>query len=71
MTEDQYPHTAEYCLARAVRCEELAAKTTFEANKAIFLDMAKRWRSLAEESKQPLVGRAIGSPSRIVGKSRQ
>jgi hypothetical protein len=69
MTEDQSPHTVEYCLARAVQCEELASNTKFAANKAILLDMAKRWRSLAAESKQPLVGRAIGVPSRIVGKS--
>jgi hypothetical protein len=56
----------EYCLARAVQCEEMAEKTTIPATKAIFFDVAKRWRTLAAETEQPSfhsVGRALGSPS--------
>lgn len=65
MADGKSPHTPEYCLARAVQCEELAQQTKIPATKATFLDIAKRWRTLAAESERPLVrlvGRGIGSP---------
>ena len=64
--DEKSPHTSEYCLARAVQCEELAEQTAFVGNKAILLNIAKRWRALAAESERASfqrVGRAIGSPS--------
>ena len=67
MAEEKSPHTSEYSLARAVQCEEMAEKSAFPANKAILLDIAKRWRAFAAQSEQPSfqrVGRAIGIPSR-------
>jgi hypothetical protein len=44
------PHTAEYCLYRAVECDQSAEQCIDPQNKAIFLDLAKRWRTLALES---------------------
>jgi hypothetical protein len=44
----------------------MAPQTTFDQNKAILLDIAKRWRALVAEREQPLarhIGRTIGSPS--------
>jgi len=69
--DEKSPHASEYCLARAVQCEELAEQTSFAANKAILLDIAKRWRALAAEGERASfrqtgfrqTGRAIGSPS--------
>lgn len=61
------PHTSEYCLARAQQCEEQAEKTRSDANKALLLELAKRWRALAVESEQASfhhrIGRRIGRPS--------
>jgi hypothetical protein len=54
---DETLHTTEYCLARAVQCEEMAEKTEFAPSKAIFLDMAKRWRASSAESPLPLLRR--------------
>ena len=54
---DETLYTTEYCLARAVQCEEMAEKTEFAPSKAIFLDMAKRWRASSAESPLPLLRR--------------
>jgi hypothetical protein len=37
-------------LARAVECDQKAEQTVYSKNKGIFLDLAKRWRDLAQES---------------------
>jgi hypothetical protein len=66
VAENRFSHNAQYCLARAVQCEELAAKTPWSASREVFLDMAKRWRELAAESEQPSfrpVGEAKSSAS--------
>jgi len=44
------PHTTEYCLARAVECDLKAEQCVHPDSKAIFLDLAKRWRDLARDS---------------------
>ena len=55
------------CLARAAQCEEMAEKTAIPVNRAVLLDLAKRWRALAAEggqaSFQQRIGRHIGVPS--------
>lgn len=52
MPDVKSPHTSEYCLARAVQCEEMAEQTTLSPNKTILLDIAKHSRALAAERKQ-------------------
>jgi hypothetical protein len=41
--------TPEYCLERAVECARMAEQSAFQENKAIFLDLAERWRALAHD----------------------
>ncbi len=48
---DDTLHSAEYCLARVEESERMAAQVEDPKNKAIFLDLANRWRRLAKESK--------------------
>jgi hypothetical protein len=43
---------ADY-LERAAECERLAEAATTAENRKILLDLAARWRSLAERSEQP------------------
>ena len=45
------PHTIEYCLARAAECDQKAKEAVDPKNRAVFLDLATRWRTLALESK--------------------
>ena len=65
------PHTAEYCLARAVECDEKAERCKDQKNKTIFFDLARRWRSLARESQDGAslnpVGAAIHLPPDRIG----
>jgi hypothetical protein len=44
------PHTPEHCIARAEECERMAEAAINAENKAIFLDLAQRWRKLAGEA---------------------
>jgi hypothetical protein len=73
VAEKETPHTSEYCLARAVQCEKMAETVFLPSNKAVLLDIAKRWRALAAESGQVSlrhrVGRRIGSPSPKIGET--
>jgi hypothetical protein len=57
------PHTAEYCLARAFECDQKAEQTMDPKNKAIFFDLANRWRTLAQESKDGTSLKPIGGRS--------
>ena len=43
------PHTPEYCLDRAAECDQHAQECIDPQNKAVFLDLDKRWRTLAQE----------------------
>jgi hypothetical protein len=63
VAQDTEPHGYEYCLSRAIECEQSAKEAGDARNKAIFLDLATRWRALAEDSKS-------GS-SRSVGRGEQ
>jgi hypothetical protein len=47
--QEAVSQSTDYCLARAEESERMAAEATDEKNKAIFLDLANRWRLLAEE----------------------
>lgn len=49
--QDDSVKSAEYCWARAEDSELMAVKAKDPQNKAIFYDLATRWRRLAEESK--------------------
>lgn len=42
--------SAEYCWARVKESERMAEEVRDPRNKAIFRELAKRWRRLAEES---------------------
>lgn len=53
MQSDNIPHTNAYYLERAVECERLANAAIIEVNRKILLDLAARWRSLAEGSDEP------------------
>jgi hypothetical protein len=59
--QDDSIKSADYCLARVAESERMAAKAADPQNKAIFRDLASRWRRLAEESKgdalKPLGGK--------------
>lgn len=48
--EDEFLRSADYCRARAEDSERMAAEAQDPTNKAIFRDLADRWRRLAEES---------------------
>jgi hypothetical protein len=50
MVERPSPHSSEYCLYRAIECEQNAEKAADAKNRAIYLDLASRWRLLATES---------------------
>jgi hypothetical protein len=41
--------TVEECIREAERCERLAEEAKQEANRTILLEIASRWRKLAEE----------------------
>jgi hypothetical protein len=41
--------TREECISEAERCERLAEEAKQEANRTILLEVATRWRKLAEE----------------------
>jgi hypothetical protein len=49
MTQQAVPDSVEYCLARAEESERMAAEAVDEKNKAIYRDLASRWRQLATE----------------------
>jgi hypothetical protein len=49
--QDDTVKSADYCRARVEESERMAAKAKDPQNKAIFDDLANRWRRLAEESK--------------------
>lgn len=49
--QEAVPDLVEYCLARAEESERMAAEAADEKNKAIFHDLANRWRRLATEGK--------------------
>jgi hypothetical protein len=63
------PLSSEYCLAHAVKCEEMAEQPAFAANKAILLDSAKRWRALATETEEPSFRRLGQALPRPIGKA--
>jgi hypothetical protein len=48
---DDSVKSADYCWARVEESERMAAKAQDPQNKAIFSDLANRWRRLAAESK--------------------
>ena len=50
MASNPHPHPPEYCIARAEECERLAEQAVSPENKAIFLDLAQRWRKIAGEA---------------------
>lgn len=58
----------ELCLARAAECERLAAQAGMQVTKDIYLDLARRWRTLAGDGAafEP-VGHALAAPPRITG----
>jgi hypothetical protein len=56
------PHTAEYCLKRAAECDQHAEDCIAPQNKAIFLDLAKRWRTLAQERQDGASLKPIDKP---------
>ena len=65
MAYEKSPLSTEYCLARAVQCEDMVEQTAIAASKAIFLDNAKRWRALATEIEElsfRRVGQALPCP---------
>jgi len=49
--QDDSVKSTDYCWARVEESERMAAKACDPQNKAIFFDLAARWRRLAEESK--------------------
>ena len=53
MVERPSPHGSEYCLYRAIECERNAEQAVDAENRAIFLDLASRWRLLASETGEP------------------
>jgi hypothetical protein len=54
------PHTTEYSLTRAAECDQKAEEAIDPKNRAIFLDLAIRWRNLALESKDGASLASIG-----------
>jgi hypothetical protein len=56
------PHTAEYCLYRAVECDQKAEECANPKNKQIFFDLAIRWRELAQQSGDGKSLNPIGKP---------
>jgi hypothetical protein len=60
--QDDSVKSAEYCRARVEDSERMAAEATDPRNKAIFQELANRWRRLAEESD--------GAAFKPVGESR-
>jgi len=44
------PHPPEYCIDRALECERSAEAAVDAGNKAIFIDLARRWRMLAADA---------------------
>jgi hypothetical protein len=71
MVERPSPHNSEYCLSRAIECEQNAKQTVNAKNKAIFLDLAIRWRLLARESGElsfePIGGKAARASRAVAG----
>ena len=61
--QDDLVKSAEYCWTRAEDSERLAAEAKDPLNKAIFSDLASRWRRLAEESKGDALKPIGGRPS--------
>jgi hypothetical protein len=65
MVERPSPHNSEYCLYRAIECEQQAEQAVDAKNRAIYLDLASRWRLLASEtgesSFQPVGGKTARS----------
>jgi hypothetical protein len=53
MQSDNIPHSRAYYLERAAECERLAKAAITEGNRKILLDLAARWRSLAEGKDEP------------------
>lgn len=60
--QDDSVKSAEYCRARAQDSELMAVKANDPQNKAIFHDLANRWRRLAEESKGDALKPIGGKP---------
>lgn len=58
--------SAEYCRARVEESERMAAKAQDPRNKAIFYDLANRWRRLAEESKTDAL-KPVGAKPKAAG----
>ena len=48
--QDDTVKSAEYCWARVEESERMAAAASDPENKAIFSELANRWRRLAQES---------------------
>ena len=46
-------HSKEYCLERAAVCERLAEQAISDENRRILLELAARWRALAETEGTP------------------
>ena len=62
--QDDSVKSADYCWARVEESERMAAKAKDPQNKAIFSDLADRWRRLAEESKSDALRPIGGKPPR-------
>lgn len=54
------PQSREHCLAQAAECERLAKQAATDENKQIFLELANRWRKLADDDL-----RRVDDPRRI------
>ncbi|MFZ2006386.1 MAG: hypothetical protein WAV02_14985 [Stellaceae bacterium] len=61
--QDDFVKSAEYCRERAEDSELMAAQAKDPQNKAIFNDLANRWRRLAQESKGDALKPVGGRPS--------
>jgi hypothetical protein len=46
-------HSKEHCLERAAACERLAEQAVGDENRTILLELAARWRALAELDASP------------------
>lgn len=70
--EENTVKSAEYCWARVEESERMAAEAIDPKRKAVFEELASRWRRLAEESKggalKPVGGRpprGVTAPGRV------
>jgi hypothetical protein len=60
--EDDTVKSAEYCWARVEESERMAAEAIDPKRKALFEELATRWRRLGEESKSGALKRVGGRP---------